>query len=744
MNRPLLPPEPYFFVILRAVVRIFAVITVFCGSHARAQNSDLAIAARIGGLLAAMTLEEKVGQLDFKSRADPPTGQIDLVRAGRVGAMLNVIDPHEVAAFQTAARQSRLGIPLLLGLDAVNVFRIAFASPLAWAATWEPMLAARAAEMVARETAAVGINWTFAPMVDLSRDPRWGRVIEGAGEDPVLAAAMARARVEGYRRGGLATAVKHFVGYGAAEAGRDYNGARIPMSELYDRYLPPFEAAIAAGSETVMAAFNTVNGVPVSSSRELLSDLLRRRLGFDGLVTSDYNAIGELINHGVAADPGEAALKALAAGIDLDMEGGVYESRLADLVRSGRVEMAALDAAVARVLRVKLRMGLFDKVGTQPPSAPLEAEVRSVARAVAQRSLVLLKNDGDVLPIASGVRRVALIGASALGDYDLSWWGPARLTRPATETLKAALERVLRPGQTLTYAPAFSDACGRAFADKQAAIATAAAADLVVLAVAEDCETWGEGASRTQLGLSGVQQEMLAALAATGRPVVLLVDTGRPLVLGEAARHAAAILVSWQGGTEGRTAIAETLVGDAAPSAKLPMGFPRAVGQLPMSYDELPTSRPPGRDRFTSRYLDEEAGPLFPFGHGLSYTRFAFSDLRATPEAAASGGRVTVTVRVANVGARSGEEVVQVYVRQLVASRSRPVRQLKAFAKVRLRPGEARDVSFEIAARDLGFHDDEGRRHVEPGPYQLWAGGSAAASLSARFALTGAAQVEPR
>ncbi len=697
-------------------------------------NRDPAVEARVASLLARMTLDEKVGQLNLLSRAEPPVEQVDLAAKGRIGGMLNVLSPTEIAAFRKAAAQSRLGIPLIFGLDAVHVFRVAMPSPLGWAATWRPELAERAAEMVARETAAGGINWTFAPMVDVSRDPRWGRVIEGAGEDPFLGAAFARARVTGYRRGGVATAVKHFVGYGAAEAGRDYNGAQIPVSELFDRYLPPFKAAIDAGSETVMAAFNTVNGVPVSANRNLLTGLLRDRWAFDGVVTSDYNAIGELINHGVATNRAEAARKAILAGIDLDMEGTAYARFLADEVESGRVPMTVLDEAVARVLRLKFRMGLFDE--RPPPVAPSDAEIRSVAREVARHSLVLLKNKGDVLPLASSARKIALIGAAAATDYDMSWWGPAALVKPETQHLDAALRERLRPGQEMTFVPGTTDACGRSLADQAAVTAAAQEADVVVLMIAEDCDTYGEAASRAYLELGPAHQALLETVAAAGKPVVLIVDTGRPLVLSRAEPFASAILIAWQGGTEGRTALAETLVGESVPSGKLPMSFPRAVGQLPTSYDGLPTSRPSGHDRFTSRYVDEDVGPLYPFGHGLSYASFSYSNLRLAAQSVSVNGTLEAIVTVTNTGPRPAEDVVQLYIRQLVASRSRPVRQLKGFTKVRLSPGESRDVALRVPVQDLGYHDDQGNYVVEPGPFAAFAGGSSAASLAVRFEVT--------
>lgn len=738
---------PSFVTRLAGAAPAFMLATaILCGAtpatNARADQRDAAsqqnLDSRVEDLLIRLTTAEKIGQLNLVSRGEPIDNQLARVRSGEIGLMLNVVHPHEVKAFQEAARTSRLGIPLLMGLDAITVFRVAMPLPLALAATWNPPLIEAATEAVARETAANGINWTFAPMVDLSRDPRWGRVSEGGGEDPYLASAIAAARVKGYRKAGLATAVKHFVGYGAAEGGREYNAVALPVSELFDRYLPPFRAALDAGSETVMAAFNTLNGIPISADRRLLTTLLRERLGFRGFVTSDYNAIGELIHHGVAGDLAEATRKSLLAGIDVDLEGAAYERHLAGEIAAGRVPMSVVDEAVRRVLRVKIGVGLLDRPQPETPPPPPEAEVRAVAREASRQSLVLLKNTGDLLPIAASVRRIALIGAWAEGDYDLSWWGPAGLTRPETLPLRAALEQRLTPGQTLTFEKGYADTCGTMPGDVARAAATAADADLAIVAVALDCDLWGEAASRTDLGLSAPQRQLVEAVAATGRPVVLLVSTSRPVVLTAVEPLAAAILVVWHGGTEGRTAIAEALAGEISPSGKLPMTFPRSVGQLPLSYDALPTSRPTGADRFTSRYVDLDAAPLYPFGHGLSYAAFDYERIEtSTSFLPAQDGKISVAVTLRNNGTRTADEVVQLYIRQRVASRSRPLRQLKGFERVRLDPTERRTVTFTLTSTDLGYHDDEGRLIVEPGSFEVFAGGSSAATLSTRFDLVG-------
>lgn len=691
------------------------------------------IAEQVENLLARMTLDEKIGQLNLVSYGDPPEGQIEQVRTGRIGATLNVVDPRLVARYRQAASESRLGIPLLMGLDAVDFFRIAFPPPIAWAATWRPELGEAAARAVAMEAATTGINWTFAPMVDISRDARWGRVVEGAGEDPYLASRFAFARTRGYLRGGLMPTAKHYVGYGAVEAGRDYNTALIPLSDLYDRHLPPFRAAIEAGAETVMAALNAINGVPATVNTFLLDKVLRQDLNFKGLVTSDYAAISELLHHGVATNLAEAGRKALAAGVDLDMEGEAHTRHLAAEVAAGRVPVSQIDAAVRRVLSVKFRMGLFES--RPAPVAPNESETRAVARQVARESIVLLKNEAAALPISPSVKTVALIGASARSDFDDSWYGPAQMTRPPTVTLHDALVSALGNHQKLAFAPAFTDACGKTLKDPDEAVAIAQSADLVILAVSEDCEFSGEGTSRTNLDLSPAQQDMLDRLSAVGKPVVLIIQAGRPLTLAKPALQADAILFAWLPRTEGRVALAEILTGAVSPSGKLPMTFPRSVGQIPISYDVLPTSRPPNHNRYTSRYLDEDVTPLYPFGHGLSYTTFAFANLRTASPSFPRDGSILLDVDVTNTGSRPGEEVVQLYVRQPVASRSRPLRQLRGFHKVKLRPGQTETLRFELRAADFVFHDDGGMPQIEPGVIEAYVGGSSAATLKTEFRL---------
>jgi beta-glucosidase len=697
-----------------------------------------AIERRVDALIGQMTLEEKVGQLHLSGRGDG--FDINQIKTGRMGAVMNFVVPAEVLMVQKAVRESRLKIPLIIGLDAVHGFSTYFPLPLGQASTWNPTLIEQAAYWTGREARAAGVNWTFAPMVDMSRDPRWGRVLEGAGEDAYLASVVAVARVHGYQRGGVAATVKHFVGYGAGEGGRDYNSTWIPTSQLHDLHLPPFKASFTAGAMTAMAAFNALNGLPATAHRGMLTDLLRGKWGFRGFVTSDFGSITELRLHGIAKDDAEAARKALLAGIDMDMMGNVYLKHLGNEVKAGRVPVKMLDEAVRRVLRVKFHLGLFERPDIDPAAAPAlmqTQDARDVALRAAQESVILLKNANGTLPIAPSVKSVAVIGAMARPEDERVWTDPAGLGRRVIQALPEALQERLPGDVPVAFAPAFTKACGTEFADKEAALRTAAASDLIVAMLGEDCEFMGEGASRTKLGLPGVQQELLEALVATGKPVVLVLATGRPLVLSWADAHVAAIVQTFHGGTEGRTAIADVLTGKVNPSGRTPMSFPRSVGQIPVYYSPLPTGRPQMiRQRYESIYIDEANEALYPFGHGLSYSGFAYANARVARAQLPLNGTIEVSVDVTNSGSRDGQEVVQLYVRQPVASRSRPVRELKGFEKVMIPAGQMRTVRFRVPVAGLGVHDDAGRYLVEPGLVELYLGGSSTATLKTSVLLT--------
>jgi beta-glucosidase len=712
---------------------------------APATGADRAIEAKVDALLAKMTLDEKVGQLHQIARSSDPTGPAPagrdepspatLIREGRLGSMLNVIDPKEAAALQALAGQSRLRVPLILGYDVIHGYKTVFPVPLGEASSWDPAMAERSAEVAAREAASVGIHWTFAPMVDIARDARWGRIVEGAGEDPFLGSAFAAARVRGFHKGGLAACVKHYVGYGAALAGRDYSETEIPEATLWDLYLPPFHAALEAGAETFMSAFNALNGVPASANRHTLTEILKQKWGFSGFVVSDWNSIGELIPHGVAKDKRGATQVALLAGVDMDMEGRCYSSSLARLVQDGTVSKAALDDAVRRVLRIKLKLALMDKPAPDPAASAkvlLSEEHRKAARQIAADSVVLLKNQGSVLPLSPSSGSIVVIGPLADdGANEIGPWAAQGKGEDAVTILTALRERMGSAG-AVRYAKGceISDPSVSGFAE---AVAAARDADRIVAVMGESQVMSGEAASRARLDLPGVQQQLLETLAATGRPMVLVLLNGRPLDLSWAAEHVGAIVEAWFPGTMGGPALADVLFGDVNPSGKLPVTFPRSLGQVPIFYSRRPTGRPASEDRWTSRYIDERVDPLFAFGHGLSYTRFEYSDLTATPAAVPASGSVSVSVKVKNAGTREGREVVQLYVHDLVASRSRPLRELKGFQKVRLAAGEEKPVTFTLRASELGFHDDAGRYIVEPGEFELYVGGSSTADLKARF-----------
>jgi beta-glucosidase len=679
--------------------------------------------------------------------------------------MLNTVGQQLTNPFQHAAvDHTRLHIPLLFGADVIHGFRTIFPVPLATAASWDPDLISSLAHMAAVEAKTAGVNWFYSPMVDIARDARWGRCTEGAGEDPYLGAAIARAYIRGYQGESLsepdsvAACVKHFAAYGAAEAGREYNTTDMSEIRLRQVYLPPYKAAIEAGAASVMSAFNALNGVPASANPFLLKTILRGEWGFDGLVVSDYTAIMELEHHGIALDGGSAAAKALNAGVDIDMMSHLYDSQLPALVESRRVSLDTIDEAVRRVLRVKFALGLFEHpftTGSEVTNAV--AEHRPLARRGAQESFVLLKNadfgHGPLLPLPSD-RKIALIGPLADDSADMvgAWSGANNLGDVVT--LRAALEEHARQnGTRVVYAKGteISGNSDNGFAD---AIDAARNADVAVLALGESSAMSGEAASRAHLNLPGNQENLLEAIAGTGKPIVLLVFSGRPLVLDWAASHVTAIMEVWFPGVETGPAIVETLFGDVAPSGKLTMSFPRAVGQEPLYYNQFPTGRPeqfpdpnhpgPVETKYVSKYLDVPNSALFPFGHGLSYTTFAYSEVNVS-EPAASVAALTgdqharpvhATAKVTNTGRRRGTEVVQCYVRIRGASVEQPVRSLKGFTRVTLNPGESKSIDFPLGFDELSFFNIDNRRVVEPANYTVWIGGSSIVDQSAEFRIT--------
>nr|WP_298120253.1 beta-glucosidase BglX [uncultured Pseudoxanthomonas sp.] len=710
--------------------------------------------AFVDALLAKMTVEEKLGQLNQPPGVGNNTGPAamagseDQIRRGEIGSYLGTQGAVLTCRLQRiAVEQSRLGIPLLFGYDVIHGHRTVFPVPLGESASFDPVEVQHAARVAAIEASAHGIHWTYAPMVDISRDPRWGRVVEGAGEDPYLGSVLAAARVRGFQGDDLrapdavlATA-KHFVAYGAAEAGRDYNVADISERTLHELYLPPFKAAVDAGAQSIMAAFNEIAGVPMHAHQPLIEDLLRKQWGWDGLLVSDYTGVMELMPHGVAADREQAGSLGLRAGVDVDMVSQIYLKDLPAAVKAGRVPMAQLDASVRRVLNAKYRLGLFDDPyrsctddGARERALTLTPEHRADARRMAQKSLVLLENDNQVLPLAKSVRTLAVIGP--LADHRramLGNWAVAGREEDAVtplEGLKAALGD--RTRLVVAKGAEIDSQDTRGFAD---AVAAAKQADAVVMFLGEHPDMSAEANNRTSLDLPGVQEQLALAVAATGKPVVVVLLNGRPLSIGGLKGKVPAILEAWFPGIEGGHAIADVLFGDVNPSAKLPITFPHNVGQVPIYYAHKNTGRPPRtEEKYTSKYLDVPWTPLYAFGHGLSYTTFRYdapvvSSATLKPDALEQ----RVSVRVTNTGKRAGDEVVQLYVRDDVASITRPVKQLRGFQRVSLQPGESRTVTFTLGFDDLAMYDAHMRQAVEPGTFTVFVGGSSDHTQQATF-----------
>lgn len=718
---------------------------------------------RIEALIAQMTVGEKVGQLNLYAATTSEAsiinplnnqqtfrGQLTEIRAGRVGGLFNGRGVKWARMVQDAAMKSRLKIPLILGADVIHGFRTVFPVPLAEAASWEPELAERTARVAATEAAASGIKWNFAPMVDVARDARWGRGVEGAGEDVLLGRLFAAARVRGFQGRDLAdvnavaATPKHFAAYGAAEGGADYNTVDISERTLREVYLPPFKAAFDAGAVTTMSAFNEIAGVPASGSPELLMGVLRERWGFEGFVVSDYTSEQELIAHGFAADDRDAARIAFNAGIDMSMQSGIYAKHLPELVASGEVSPARLDDAVRRVLRVKTALGLFDDP-YRSLDAEREARVvgaaehRALAREAGRRSIVMLKNEGDLLPLPKSGKRIALIGPFAQGENHLH--GPWTLFANPSEAIDLAtgLRRGLSDPSLLTVT-AGSGVDAPLPGGVAAAVAAARRADVVLLAVGEAENMSGESNSRTQAVMPAAQQALVEAVAGTGKPVVILLRNGRALALEGAVRDAPAVLVTWFLGSEMGSAVADVLLGGYSPSGRLPVTFPQDSGQSPFYYSRKRTGRPapPGKaPEFNTRYLGLPNEPLYPFGHGLGYGRVTYGALRLSTKSLAWDEALTIRATVTNTGRREVEEVVQLYVYDRVATITRPIRELKGFQKVRLAPGETREVIFSLARADLTFIGRDLTPVAEPGAFDVWVAASAATGLQGSFLLRG-------
>ena len=719
---------------------------------------------RVDSVLRLMTLEEKVGQLHQLSSDFVATGPItkdgdkqDRVRQGKVGSYLNVTGAARTRSLQEIAMQSRLRIPLLFAQDVIHGYRTIFPIPLAEAASWDIAAMEQTARVAAIEAAASGIHWTFAPMVDIARDPRWGRVMEGAGEDSYLGSRIAAARVKGFQGKGIGSidavmaCAKHFAAYGAAEGGRDYNTVDMSLRKLYEVYLPPFKAAKEAGVSSFMNSFNDLNGVPATGSSFLQRKLLKGDWAFKGIVVSDWGSIGEMVNHGYATDLKDAALIAMRAGSDIDMESRAYSAHLSQLIKEKKVDTTLINDAVKRVLYKKFELGLFDDPYRFSDEKREQAVWNNtthlqVAREMARKSIVLLKNEvipavnKPLLPLNKGDnKKIALVGplVKAIGDNNGFWSYSWPDDSSRVVSLWQGVTNKLGGATSLTYAKG-CDITGADTTGFASARQTATAADLIIVSVGESATMSGEAKSRSQLQLPGVQEQLVKEMVATGKPVVVLISAGRPLVFNWIADNVPAIVYTWWLGTQAGNAIADVLFGDYNPSGKLPITFPRNEGQIPIYYNYLSTGRPFKSDTdntYVTAYTDLPNSPRYVFGYGLSYTSFQYSAVQLNTNTLSKNQKLQAKITVTNTGKYAGEEVVQLYIQDVVASIVRPVRELKAFEKVLLKSGESREITFTLDARDLSFYNDNLELVAEPGTFHLYIGGNSQATQKASFTL---------
>lgn len=746
------PPDGKINSVMKRII-LFAFLSVllFASCRGRREASLKDVDPRVDSLIRIMTLDEKIGQMVlFTSDWDVtgPTireGYLDDIRSGRCGNIFNAYTVDYIRELQrVAVEESRLGIPLMFGYDVVHGHKTIFPIPLGESCSWDLDLIRRSASAAAAEAAASGLNWTFAPMVDISVDPRWGRVSEGAGEDPYLGSLIAAARVKGFQGENLANpltvlaCVKHFAAYGAPFAGRDYNTVDMSERQFREFYMPPYKAGVDAGALSVMTAFNEYDGVPATGNQYLLKDLLKGEWNFQGFVVTDYTSINEMVHHGYARDEAEAGVKAVNAGVDMDLQGEVYFSYLRGLVDSGFVREKTIDNAVRRILNVKAKLGLFDDPylycdrarENQVVSNP---EIKALSRDAARRSMVLLKNEG-CLPFDRG-DRIAVIGELAASRRDLlGSWKAAGEWDDMNSILDAV--RAYNGAANVIYA----EGCRKIGSDRSGfseAMDAVAQADKVLMVIGEDWDWSGEAASRTDIGVPGIQSELLKMIASAGKPVALVLLNGRPLVLEEESKDADAILEAWYPGTMGAEAVTDIVFGQYNPSGKLTMTFPRSVGQIPVFYYEKNTGRPIylPNDKYKSKYLDSPNEPLYPFGYGLSYTDFKYSNLILSSPKMKKGHTIDATVTVTNIGSRTGEETVQLYIRDLIGSVTRPVKQLKGFQKLVLAPGESRTVTFTIDDEMLSFWRHDMTFGIEDGDFKVMVGGSSSDLLQTSFSL---------
>ncbi len=717
-------------------------------------SKELIISNRVDSVLALMTLEEKIGQLNQLSfgigwgptvKSNVPDEYKTLIRESKIGSFLNALGAEFTRDLQEiAVKQSRLKIPLLFGYDVIHGFRTTFPVPLGEAATWQPELVELSAHYQALEASSAGVHWTFSPMVDIARDPRWGRIMEGSGEDPYLGSLMAAARVRGYQgnlsENNIIACAKHFAGYGGAEGGRDYNTVDFSDRTFRDVYLPPFKSAADAGVETIMASFNEIGGIPSSANKYLLTDVLRNQWKFGGFVVSDWNSIGELINHGVAEDLKHAGELSINAGLDMDMESRAYVEHLADLVKEGKVSEDVIDQSAKRILRIKFLLGLFDDPfkycsKERESNNILSSEVKNAALEVAKRSFVLLKNKNNLLPLKSNYKRIAVIGPLANSKSNpLGGWSAMGDSTDVISVLDG-LKNYLNGKTEILFAEGcdISDTSTSGF---RKAIEKANKSDLIILCLGESRNMSGEARSRSSLDLPGVQENLAKEIYKTGKPIVAVLMNGRPLSINWLNENVPALLETWFPGTMAGEAIVQVLFGEYNPSGKLPVTFPRTVGQVPIYYNHKNTGRPGNlKNHYTSKYLDLPLTPLYPFGYGLSYTTFDYSNLNLDKNKITKNDDLKIKVNVKNTGKYDGEEVVQLYIQDLVGSVTRPVKELKRFQKIFLKRGEEKAIEFMISEKDLRFTTADMSFDSEPGKFKIYIGTNSVDCLESEFEL---------
>ncbi len=710
----------------------------------------------IDDLLKKMTLEEKVGQMNQVLADYGENGPLNVnseqgkdIRAGRIGSIFNVAGVENARKLQQlAVENSRLHIPLIFGFDAIHGMKTIFPIPLGEAASWDLESIERSARITAVEASAMGVHWTFSPMVDIARDARWGRIAEGAGEDPYLGSLIAKARVKGFqgddlhKNNTIAACAKHYAAYGAAIAGRDYNAVDMSEVTLRDVYLPPFKAAVDAGAATLMSSFNTLNGVPATANEFLLRDILKKEWGFDGFVVSDFESVKELVAHGYAADGADAARLAANAGLDMEMKSELFRKELAKLVEKGVVSEKVLDEAVRRILRIKYKLGLFDDPyrycnDKREKTELLTPEHVAAARDAARKSVVLLKNTNNLLPLKKNIGTLVVIGAMADSQSDMfGCWGGVGEAKDAVSILQGIKAAVL-PQTKVLYAKG-CEINAKEPEDFSTALSVAKQADAIVMTMGELASMSGEAQARSNINIPGNQEALLRELLKLEKPVVVLLTNGRPLAIPWVATNVPAIVETWFLGSQAGNAIADVLFGDYSPSGKLTVSFPQVVGQEPFFYNQLSTGRPLAEnpdDMFRSRYNDVSNDAVFPFGFGLSYTTFEYSNLRLSQNVLAKGGKIQVSVDVKNTGSRLGEEVVQMYIRNYCASVCQPIRLLKGFKKLAIEPGQAQTVTFTLTPEDLKYHNSKMVWTVEPGKFGVFVGGDSQHTMNKEFTL---------